>query len=93
MSVTITVNKNHGGKRQGAGRKSGALSASTISVRDLARQHTEAAIAALVDIVNNPESQERALAAKTLLERGHGKPKRMEFCEGSYEIISADRPD
>ena len=66
-----------GGKRAGAGRKRGALNAATINVRELARQHTENAINALVELLNNPESPQRALAANSLLDRGYGKPKVM----------------
>ncbi|UOG90520.1 MAG: hypothetical protein L3K52_09895 [Candidatus Thiothrix sulfatifontis] len=66
-----------GGKRDGAGRKRGALNAATINVRELARQHTENAINALVELLNNPESPQRAIAANSLLDRGYGKPKVM----------------
>jgi hypothetical protein len=66
-----------GGKREGAGRKRGALNAATINVRELARQHTESAINALVELLNNPESPQRAIAANSLLDRGYGKPKLM----------------
>ncbi len=66
-----------GGKREGAGRKRGALNAATINVRELARQHTENAINALVELLNNPESPQRAIAANSLLDRGFGKPKVM----------------
>ncbi len=66
-----------GGKRAGAGRKRGALNVATISVRALARQHTQTAINALVELLNNPESPQRAIAANSLLDRGYGKPKVM----------------
>ena len=66
-----------GGKREGAGRKRGALNAATINVRELARQHTQTAIDALVELVSNPESPQRAIAANSLLDRGYGKPKVM----------------
>lgn len=66
-----------GGKRDGAGRKRGALNAATINVRELARQHTQTAINALVELVSNAESPQRAIAANSLLDRAYGKPKVM----------------
>lgn len=66
-----------GGKRAGAGRKRGALNAATINVRELARQHTQTAIDALVELVSNADSPQRAIAANSLLDRGYGKPKVM----------------
>jgi hypothetical protein len=41
-------------------------------VQSLAREHTEAAVLALVEALNNP--RERVPAAVALLERGWGKP-------------------
>lgn len=55
---------NPGGRPKGTG-----------EVRELARRHTEAAIAALVDIMQNGKSKAaRIAAAIALLDRGHGKP-------------------
>lgn len=65
----------HGGKRTGAGRKRGALNAETLNIRELARQHTQDAISALVEVVSNPESSQRAQAASILLDRGYGRVK------------------
>ena len=64
-----------GGKRQGAGRKRGAVGALTINIRALARLHTDAAISALVEVVNDAVSPQRVMAAGILLDRGYGKPK------------------
>lgn len=44
-----------------------------IRVRDLAKEHTEAAIQTLVDALKSP--RERVTAAIALLDRGWGKPK------------------
>lgn len=65
----------HGGRRTGAGRKVGALNAETLNIRELARQHAQTAIAALLEIVVNPESSQRAQASSILLDRGFGRTK------------------
>ena len=52
-------------------------------VRDLARQHTEIAIAALVAIATTSESDAaRVAAASALLDRGWGKPAQAVTGEG-----------
>ena len=53
------------------------MTKATIEVRSLARQHTEAAISTLVEVMNNPKAQSRSRvsAAMALLDRGWGKPK------------------
>ena len=73
-----------GGKRQGAGRKKG--SATTVrlpevkaeikhELRELAREHTGAALEALVRICKMGDSESaRVSAANALLDRGYGKP-------------------
>lgn len=44
-------------------------------VRDLARAHTEAALAVLVEIATGGESEAaRVAAANSILDRGYGKP-------------------
>ncbi|MGY2052401.1 DUF5681 domain-containing protein [Methylobacterium sp. JK268] len=44
-------------------------------VRDLAREHTETAIAVLVEIATEGESEAaRVSAASAILDRGYGKP-------------------
>jgi len=48
------------------------------SLRDLAREHTEECIAALIGIVRNSDSdQARGKAAVDLLDRGWGKPTQL----------------
>lgn len=70
-------------ERDGKGRfvkgKSGNRSgrpAVIVKVRDLARAHTEDAIAALVSIMTDPDGDTgpRVRAAEALLDRGWGKP-------------------
>jgi hypothetical protein len=67
-----------GGKRPGAGRPQGALNRATESQRatlsELARDHTEEAVAALVDVMRNGASESaRIAAANAVLDRGFGK--------------------
>lgn len=47
-----------------------------LALRSLARQHTEAAIKTLVEIMASPTAAEaaRVRAAELILERGYGKP-------------------
>jgi phage protein D len=52
----------------------------------LAREHTETAAAALVDIIeNSPNAAARVAAARTLLERGHGTAGKRETREDNEE--------
>jgi hypothetical protein len=67
-----------GGKRPGAGRPQGALNRATESQRatlsELARDHTEEAVAALVDVMRHGASESaRIAAANAVLDRGYGK--------------------
>lgn len=63
---------NHGGKRQGAGRKP---SPERQKLAALAREHTPAALNALADVAADSSAPPslRARAASTLLHRGYGK--------------------
>lgn len=45
------------------------------AVVELARQHTEAAVAALVETVRDPGHPQRIRAAEALLDRGWGRPR------------------
>lgn len=49
-------------------------------VRDLARQHTEGAVAVLVSVMTNPKEPPaaRVAAARLILERGWGRPPQTE---------------
>jgi hypothetical protein len=61
---------------KGVSRKAGPGAPKIVShVRDLAKQHTQAAIDTLVEIMNNKESREaaRVAASEVLLDRGWGK--------------------
>jgi len=65
-----------GGKRDGAGRPAGAVNKSTATLKELAREHTEAALGTLVSILAGGEGVPAAAqvaAARELLDRGYGK--------------------
>lgn len=68
-----------GGKRDGAGRPTGARSRATkaqkASLSELARKHTSTALGALVSIASGGESESaRVAAANAILDRAYGKP-------------------
>lgn len=64
----------HGGKREGAGRKKGIPNKATLEIRTIAQKYTEQAVAKIVDLMLNAESEQvRLAAAKELVDRGHGK--------------------
>ena len=64
-----------GGKREGAGRPAGKVSAATLAIRELAKQHSEEAMNALVDLMADKETPaaSRIAAIKEVLERAQGK--------------------
>jgi hypothetical protein len=65
-----------GGKRTGAGRKPGAVSAAKRELADIAKEHAEAALQTLVDIHKDSDmpASARAAAAVAILDRAYGKP-------------------
>lgn len=62
------------GERRG-GRQKGTPNKATASIRDLARQYTEQALAALTSVLSDPNepAAARVSAAKEILDRGYGK--------------------
>lgn len=63
-----------GGKRPGAGRPKGSLTAASLNIAVVARQHGPEAINTLYKIMMNGENDaNRIAAAKELLDRGYGK--------------------
>jgi len=66
-----------GGKREGAGRKPGQLSPSTLEFRNHAREFTIRAIDLYVEVMENTKNPLplRMEAANWLCDRGHGKPQ------------------
>lgn len=64
-----------GGKREGAGRPKGSVNATTKTLREAARAHTQDALGVLHQIALSGESEAaRVSAANSLLDRGYGKP-------------------
>jgi hypothetical protein len=70
---------NHGGQRPGAGRPAETLNRSTMAhksqLSELTRNHTEAAVSVLVDVMLHGTSDSaRISAASSILDRGYGRP-------------------
>ncbi len=69
------MSSGHGGKRAGAGRPAGRVSEAKVRLSQLAREHSDVAFMALVDVCENGTSEAaRITAAIALLDRGFGKP-------------------
>ena len=76
-----------GGKREGAGRPSGAKNIATAdlkrSLSELAREYTDDALSALFEVARHGRSERaRVAAAIAILDRGYGKP--YAFIEGQH---------
>lgn len=72
-----------GGNRAGAGRPSGRKNKATVeqklTLEELARTHTDTALAVLVEVAQHGQSEAaRVSAANSILDRGYGKPRQME---------------
>jgi hypothetical protein len=78
VTATKAKSSNRGskpGERRG-GRKAGTPNKATAEIRELAREYTESALTALVDILAGGEgipAAAQVAAAKEILDRGHGK--------------------
>ena len=69
------LSKGRGGARNGAGRKAGIPNKATGEIRDLAKQYTAKALRALVDVLEDSDSDPaRVSAANAILDRGWGRP-------------------
>lgn len=65
-----------GGKREGAGRPVGSPNKTTSTLRELAREHTEEALATLLTVMGDSDSDAaKVSAAKEILDRGYGKSR------------------
>ena len=71
----MTERRSNGRFAKGCSGNPGGRPKQVAEVRELARQHTEAAIARLVAIVENPKSSDAAAvsAAREILDRGYGR--------------------
>lgn len=65
-----------GGKREGAGRKPGALEPAKIELATLAKRSAQDALSVVVEIMNNQAEtgSTRLSAAVAILDRGYGRP-------------------
>ncbi len=78
------MSSGHGGQRAGAGRPAGRESEAKLLLSQLAREHSAAAFATLVDICENGTSEgARIKAAVALLDRGFGKPREADWSQYS----------
>jgi hypothetical protein len=75
MNAKIAKTSNRGskpGERRG-GRQKGVPNKVTAELKDLARQYTQDALDALVEVVRGESDAARVAAARELLDRGYGK--------------------
>lgn len=65
-----------GGKRDGSGRPKGAVNKATADIREAAQEYSAQALAVLVRVATQGESEAaQVAAANSILDRAHGKPK------------------
>jgi len=69
----------HGGTREGSGRPAGAANKATsglkLNLSELAREYTNDALDALVEVMQSSQSDSARIAAATaILDRGYGRP-------------------
>ena len=91
----------HGGRRMGSGRPAGSLNKSSIDqaqqLSNLAKSHSEDAIATLLDVARNGRTDAaRVSAANALLDRGYGRPSIQETPDGMVTnpvVITIVKPD
>ena len=85
---------NHGGRRRGAGRPPGSRNKATLAREEraktlsvLARENTESALAALLEVAQDTSAPAaaRVQAAKALLDRAWGRPPRHKQLYGRFE--------
>ena len=84
----------HGGRRPGAGRPPGSRNKATLAreagaktLTDLARENTEAALAALLEVAGDATAPAaaRVTAATALLDRAWGRPPQHARLSGRFE--------
>ena len=84
MAEKIKPEKNnHGGRRQGAGRKKGVVAETKRTLAATAREFGPRMLQILADIADDPNqpASSRVSAANHILERGYGKPVAVEDAE------------
>lgn len=70
--------------------KPGGRPKAEVLVRDLARQHTEDAIRALVGALRAKSESVRVAAATALLDRGWGRPPQAVSIESHRDVVEMD---
>lgn len=87
--------KGHGGAREGAGRKPGAVSKAKIDIAERAKTHGEAALRTLVDVMQDNEAPHsaRVSAANAILDRGFGKPMQAISHSGEIATVTKEQRD
>lgn len=88
----------HGGKRAGAGRKPGAVSKAKRRLAEMAKDHAEAALATLAEIMRDGKAPHsaRVSACNAILDRGYGKPPQSldhTSSDGSMSPVSKEQRD
>lgn len=67
-----------GGPRPNAGRKPGSPNKVQSTLKELAREYTDEALEALLDVLRNATSDgAKVQAANSILDRGYGKPSQV----------------
>ncbi len=61
--------------------------AETAPIKELAREHTESAIKALVGALKDKSGRTRVAAAEALLDRGYGKPTQHHELDAGDELV------
>jgi hypothetical protein len=88
--------KQRGGRRPGAGRPAGVANKMTRPVKELAASYGPTSIARLVQLRDHAESEQvRLLAANSLLDRAHGRPRQeldVTQNEGIRVLVYAPQP-
>lgn len=78
-----------GGRRPGAGRKPGKVSAAKRALAEMAKEHAESALQSLAEIAKSGESEAaRVSAAVAILDRAFGKPPQAVHLENSDDDAS-----
>ena len=82
----------HGGMREGSGRPAGASNKATselkLNLSELAREYTNDALDALVEVMQSSQSDSaRIVAATTILERGYGRPTKTTALEVNAPFV------